>query len=130
MAHYLDTSALVKLVIEESESAALAAWLADAAREPVTSDLTRTELLRTIRRWAPMQAVAATQVLETTTVLTLATSIFEAAARLDPVEWRSLDALHIASALELGDELEGFVTYDDRQADAVRAYGIEVIAPT
>ncbi|MEV1131358.1 type II toxin-antitoxin system VapC family toxin [Agromyces sp. NPDC049794] len=129
MAHYLDTSALVKLVIEESESAALADWLASRDQEPVTSDLARTELLRAVRRWAPEQAVAATQVLEATTVLTLATSTFEAAARLDPVELRSLDALHIAAALELGDELNGFVTYDDRQADAVRAYGIQVVAP-
>ncbi|WP_448808722.1 type II toxin-antitoxin system VapC family toxin [Agromyces bauzanensis] len=129
MAHYLDTSALVKLVIEEPESEALADWFASPDREPVTSDLARTELLRTVRRWAPQQAVAATQVLEATTVLTLATSTFETAARLDLVELRSLDALHIAVALELGDELEGFVTYDDRQADAVRAYGIEVVAP-
>lgn len=129
MARYLDTSALVKLVIEEAESAALADWLAAAERGPVTSDLARTELLRTVRRWVPEQAVAAAQVVETMTVLTLATSTFEAAARLDPVELRSLDALHIAVALELGDELDGFVTYDDRQADAVRAYGIEVVAP-
>ncbi|WP_136706051.1 type II toxin-antitoxin system VapC family toxin [Agromyces sp. H66] len=129
MAHYLDTSALVKLVIEEAESVALADWLAAAERGPVTSDLARTELLRSVRRWAPEQAVAATQLLEAMTVLTLATSTFETAARLDPAELRSLDALHIAEALELGDELDGFVTYDDRQADAVRAYGIEVVAP-
>lgn len=129
MAHYLDTSALVKLVIEEAESTALADWLASAEREPVTSDLARTELLRTVRRWAPEQAVAATQVLEVLTVLTLATSTFDAAARMEPVELHSLDALHVAAALELGDELDGFVTYDYRQADAVRAYGIAVVAP-
>ncbi|RXZ72374.1 type II toxin-antitoxin system VapC family toxin [Agromyces albus] len=129
MAHYLDTSALVKLVIEEAESAALAAWLTSAEREPVTSDVARTELLRSVRRWAPEQAVAATQVLEVLTVLTLATSTFDAAARMEPVELRSFDALHVAAALELGDELDGFVTYDDRQADAVRAYGILVVAP-
>jgi predicted nucleic acid-binding protein len=129
VAHYLDTSALVKLVIDEAESAALVDWLSSVDREPVTSDLARTELVRAVRRWAPEQAVAATQVLEAVTVIALATSTFDAAARLDPVELRSLDALHLAAALELGDDLEAFVTYDDRQADAVRAYGVEVVEP-
>lgn len=129
MAHYLDTSALVKLVIEEAESASLVAWLTSADREPVTSDLARTELARAVRRWAPDQAVAATQVLEAVSVIALATSTFDAAGRLDPVEPRSLDALHLAAALELGDDLEAFVTYDDRQAAAARAYGIEVVDP-
>jgi predicted nucleic acid-binding protein len=129
VAHYLDTSALVKLVIDEAESAALVDWLSAADREPVTSDLARTELVRAVRRWAPEQAVAATQVLEAVTVIALATSTFDAAARLDPVELRSFDALHLAAALELGDDLEAFVTYDDRQADAVRAYGVEVVEP-
>lgn len=129
MAHYLDTSALVKLVIEEAESASLVAWLTSADREPVTSDLARTELARAVRRWAPDQAVAATQVLEAVSVIALATSTFDAAGRLDPVELRSLDALHLAAALELGDDLEAFVTYDDRQAAAARAYGIEVVDP-
>ena len=129
MAHYLDTSALVKLVVDEADSDALVKWLTETDREPMTSDLARTELLRAVRRWAPEQAVAATQVLETMTVLTLTTTTFEAAARLDPVELRSLDALHLAAALELGDELDGFVTYDDRQADATRAYGIAVVTP-
>lgn len=129
MAHYLDASALVKLVIDEAESAALVDWLSSADREPVTSDLARTELVRAVRRWAPEQAVAATQVLEAVTVIALATSTFDAAARLDSVELRSLDALHLAAALELGDDLEAFVTYDDRQAVAVRAYGVDVVEP-
>jgi predicted nucleic acid-binding protein len=54
---------------------------------------------------------------------------YERAARLGPDGLRSLDALHLACALELGDELEGIVTYDDRLAEAAKSNGIEVIAP-
>ena len=129
MAHYLDTSALVKLVVAEAESTALREWLTSVNRDPVTSDLARTELLRAVRRSAPDRAVATHEVLATMTVLTLSTETFEAAARLDPTTLRSLDALHLAVALELGDVLDGIVVYDERLADAANAYGIRTLAP-
>ncbi|KRE30384.1 type II toxin-antitoxin system VapC family toxin [Agromyces sp. Soil535] len=129
MAHYLDTSALVKLVVAEAESSALRQWLLAPGREPVTSDLARTELLRAVRRTAPDRAVVAHEVLEAMVVLTLSTETFEAAARLDPPVLRALDALHLAVALELGDDLDGIVVYDERLADAANAYGIRTIAP-
>lgn len=129
MAHYLDTSALVKLVVAESESRALIDWIAADDAAMVTSDLTRTELLRAVRRAAPDRAVAARVVLESLTLSTPSTATFEAAALLDPVILRSLDAVHLATALELGDDLDGLVTYDDRMAEAARAYGIRVLAP-
>jgi len=129
VAHYLDSSALVKLVVFEAESTALRAWLTSENRDPVTSDLARTELLRAVRRAAPDRAVAAHEVLATMTVLTLSTETFEAAARLDPMTLRSLDALHLAVALELGDDLDGIVVYDERLADAANAYGISTLAP-
>ena len=68
-------------------------------------------------------------VLESITVVTLVRSTFERAAELEPELLRSLDALHLAAALELGDDLEGIVTYDDRLAEAAHRYGIPVIAP-
>lgn len=129
MAYYLDSSALVKLVVTEAESAALRDWLTAAEREPVTSDLARTELLRAVRRTAPDQAVTAHEVLETMIVMTLATETFEAAGRLDPPTLRALDALHLAAALELGDDLDAVVVYDERLTDAANAYGIRTIAP-
>lgn len=129
MAHYLDTSALVKLVVAERESDALRSWLAEAAREPVACDLVRTELLRSVRRADPALMVLARQVLDALTLVEVATSTFEAAARLDPSILRTLDALHVAAALDLGDDLEGLVTYDDRLAEAARLNGIAVFAP-
>lgn len=128
MAVYLDTSALVKLVVAEPESDALRTWLVQQA-DPVTSDLARTELARAVRRVAPDLMPAARGVLDVLTILTLDAEIFEAAGRLDPAELRSLDAVHLASALSLGDDLTAVVTYDDRQAAAATAYGVSVIAP-
>ena len=67
--------------------------------------------------------------LESLTVMTLASSTFERAAELEPDLLLSLDALHLAASLELEDDLEGIVTYDDRLAEAAHRYGIQVIAP-
>lgn len=128
MAVYLDTSALVKLVVAEPESDALRTWLVQQV-DPVTSDLARTELARAVRRVAPDLMPAARGVLDVLTILTLDAEIFEAAGRLDPAELRSLDAVHLAGALSLGDDLTAVVTYDDRQAAAATAYGVSVIAP-
>lgn len=129
MAYYIDTSALAKLVIVEPETAALMAWFAGADREPVSSDLVRTELLRAVRRAIPDQVVRAREVLESVTLVEITTAMYEAAGLLDPTILRTLDAVHIAAALALGDDLDGMVTYDDRLAQAARANGIAVIAP-
>ena len=134
MAFYLDTSAVVKLVVEEAGSAALRSWLEDGgeggvAPEVVSSDLLRTELLRATRQGAPDQIARARSVLEAVPLLTLPSSVFDRAALLEPAGLRSLDAIHLASALDLGDDLEGIVTYDSRLGDGVRALGYRVVAP-
>lgn len=129
MAHYIDTSALTKLVVVEAETDALRAWFVAGEREPVSSDLARTELVRTVRRAAPDRLVLARDVLEALTLLEVTTEIFEQAGRLEPAILRTLDAVHLAVALDLGDDLEGVVTYDDRLAAAAIYHGIRVIAP-
>ena len=129
MAYYLDTSALVKLVVAESESAALRKWLRGADRNPVTCDLARTELLRAVRRSAPTRIVQARAVLDSVALTEVATAIFEGAGRLDPAGLRSIDAIHVAAALDLGDDLDGIVTYDDRLAEAAELNGIVVARP-
>ena len=129
MAFYLDTSALAKLVVAEPETDALRAWLAEQDRTLVSCDLTRTELTRAVRRVAPDRILNAHALLDGLTLLTLPTSVFAAAGRLEPDERRSLDAIHLAAALELGDDLEALVAYDDRLQDAARLNSIEVIAP-
>ncbi len=127
--HYIDTSALAKLVVVEAESEALHEWVTTTAGGMVTSDLARIELLRAVRRVAPVAAAAARDVLSRVTLLDVTSAVLETAALLDPPALRSLDAVHLASALQLSTELDGFVTYDDRLADAARLVGLDVIAP-
>ena len=129
MAHYLDTSALVKLVVQEPETGALRAWLAAEDRRPVSCDLARTELMRTVRRATPEFAPDARRVLDAITLTEVTTAVFEQAGRIDPDTLRSLDAIHLAAALDLGDDLHGLVTYDRVLAGAASACGIAVIAP-
>jgi predicted nucleic acid-binding protein len=129
VAFYVDTSALVKLVVPEPESEALQRWLSAPGAVLVASDLVRTELFRATRRLAEDRLVQARAVLEAVDLIRLTPTIFDEAARLDPPELRSLDAIHLASALDLGDSLEGVVTYDDRLAAAARANGVPVTAP-
>jgi uncharacterized protein len=129
VAVYVDTSALVKLVVAEPGSDALRAWLAAADRVLVASDVVRTELVRAVRRGVPDRAVQARTVLDSITLMTVTAATIEAAARLDPASLRTLDAVHLASAMALGDDLDGLLTYDERLADAARAHGVQPIAP-
>ena len=85
--------------------------------------------MRAVRRSAPDRVVQARAVLDALTLLEVTTAVFEEAGRLDPAVVRSLDAIHLAAALSLGDDLEGLVTYDERLADAARGNGVAVVAP-
>lgn len=129
MAWYLDTSALVKLVVAEPETEALATWLEVTAGDWVSADLARTELLRAVRRGAPDRLVQAREVLDSITLLEVMAQVFEEAARVDPVGLRTLDSLHLAAALQLGDDLDGIVTYDDRLAEAAGGNAVRTVAP-
>lgn len=130
MAHYLDTSALVKLVVAEEETAALRAWLGADERSPVSCDLSRAELMRAVRRAAPDRLVQARAVLDSIILTDLPTPLFEDAGRLDPTVLRTLDAIHLAAALDIGDDLQAIVTYDERLADAALSNGVVVLAPS
>jgi uncharacterized protein len=129
MAFYVDTSAAVKLVVAEPETPALTRWARRHEASLVSSDLLRTELLRVTRRGAPEAMPRARAVLEALTLLSVPTAIFERAAELLPDRLRSLDALHLAAALDLGDDLDGFVCYDERLNDGARRHGLNVISP-
>ncbi|MDR2723117.1 MAG: type II toxin-antitoxin system VapC family toxin [Cellulomonadaceae bacterium] len=126
--YYLDTSALVKLVVAEAETPALMAWVGRNDTH-ASSDLARTELFRAVRRVTPDRMVAARDVLDRLLLITLTSTIMEHAGILNPAVLRSLDAVHLAAAMILGDELDGLVTYDDRLAEAASAHGIRVVAP-
>ena len=125
----MDTSAAVKLVVAEQGTKALRRWLAGRDGKIASSDLLRTELLRATRRAASERMVQARAVLDSLILLTISSAVFERAAMLEPDFLRSLDSLHLAAALELGDELEGVVTYDRRLAEGAQMLGMRVVAP-
>lgn len=125
---YLDASAIVKTVIAEPESPPLMRWLADRD-ELVTSDLSRVEVIRAVRRADPEAVPRAREVLATLTLIRLDETLLDAAAALEPAPLRSLDAIHLAAVLAIGDALAGVVTFDARMAEAARALGVRVEAP-
>ena len=67
--------------------------------------------------------------LDSITLTKVVTPVFESAGLVDPTILRTLDEVHLASALELGDDLDGIVSYDERMAGAARSHGITVVAP-
>lgn len=128
MAWYLDTSAFLKLLVQEAETFALREWF--GAHEPLwSSQLLRTEALRAASRLGIDVTTVETTLAAISLVLP-AVSTFLVAGRLDPPELRSLDALHLAAALELGDDLEGVVTYDGRMIAGAKASQIWVVSPS
>lgn len=127
---YCDSSALVKLVVEEPESAELEAWLGSQT-EPVliSSVLARTEVVRAVARTDPDAVHLAVDLLAAVSVVELDVSLADTAAQLDPAELRCLDALHVAAALRLGPALGYMISYDERMLDAARRHGVAVAHP-
>ncbi len=127
---YFDTSALIKLVFDEAESAALAEWLTIRADVPkVSSELSSIELLRTCRRVDEDAVEGAHLLLGGIDILPIDRAIIERAASLVPTELRSLDAIHLASALSVKASLTALVAYDVRLCSAAAQAGIEVVSP-
>jgi predicted nucleic acid-binding protein len=125
---YLDTSAFIKLVRSEPESIALRREL--AGRELLSSALLVVEGRRAARHYGDLAGRRARVALSAITLLPLDRQILDAAADLDPVELRSLDALHLASALSLGDDLERLYCYDVRLTDAAKSFDVQVSQPS
>ena len=125
MSTYVDTSAALKLVVEEAESVALASW-ADEHPEVVATLLVETELRRAAHRLGVPQT-AVTDLLRRLALFEVTAGTFREAGRLPGATLRSLDALHLAAALRLG--CRTIVTYDERMASSARELGLDVIAP-
>jgi predicted nucleic acid-binding protein len=146
---YVDTSGLAKLLHAEAESAGLKDFLREYQRV-VSSALARTELLRVAHRLqsagrldatgrlgaanahgsANAHIAAAEQILDRISTVPVTANVLDRAGRLLPGSTlRSLDAIHLASALALP-SLDAFVTYDACQADAAAILGLPVTAPT
>ena len=131
---YADASALVKLVRDEPESDALRAFLEDA--DLVSSELVLTEVPRAIRRAVVRDPrlvldqlmVRAADLLDAVALVPIDRALLLAAGALAEPSLRALDAIHVVAAVDVT-PIDGFVSYDDRQAAAARLVGLRTIAP-
>lgn len=125
---YLDSSALAKLVIREPESHALRTFL-KRSELMISSAIAETELRRAARRVSDLTVKAAPRVLSVVALMEVSRDLLSAASLLEPVSLRTLDSIHLATAVELADELDSFVTYDLKLAEAARSAGLPVVQP-
>ena len=124
---YADSSALMKLVIRERESAVLKRWL--TGKRVVSSRIAEVEVSRGARRSGREPRPRVEELLGEIDLIELGDRVVSRAVRLDPPELRSLDAIHLATALSIADDLDGFVTYDRQLGRAASAAGLPVATP-
>ena len=125
---YLDSSALVKLVVREPETAPLRAFLEEHPFR-VTSRIAQVDVVRAVACARPSAVPAAQALLRRIGLIELEAGVLRAAGHVEPAELRTLDAVHVASAVSLADELDVAVAYDARLASAMTTAGIEVVSP-
>ena len=118
----------MKLPLREAEHDALLVELADWDGY-VSSTLLAVEAIRACARYGRVHAVEARSFLEGLALLPIDDAVVDEAASLEPAGLRSLDALHLATALSIRDELGAFVTYDQRLAEAAGERGLNVVGP-
>jgi hypothetical protein len=127
---YLDSAAVVKLIHAEAESAALRDWLDERAETGwISSVLTEIESFRALARYAPDAVTRLPDVLDQIDLIGLDPPIRILAQTARPATVRSLDAIHLGTALHAGRALTWFVTYDKRLLDAALAAGLPADAP-
>ena len=126
---YLDASAFVKTVMTEPESDALRTFLAAGPGRRVSSALLRTEAVRAVRHLGPVAVSTVREGLRDVDLVAIDDRILDAAGVLAPGALRTLDAIHVTTALAIGDDLAEIVTYDERMVEAARSLGLPTIAP-
>jgi predicted nucleic acid-binding protein len=126
---YMDSSALVKLIVPERESAALRHELRSWP-ERVSNVIAEIELERTARRFGGVTVRRAREVLVRLTLVELDEAVRRRAAELRPPQLRTLDAIHLATALSLEHDLGALCAYDRRLTDAAVSTGVTVLAPS
>lgn len=126
---YMDTSALVKLVVAEPESDALSEHLQASGSQMTTSLVSEVELVRAVNRIDESEFRSVSLLLKRQVLLPMSESIRTRAAYLLPMGIRSLDAIHIATAVEIQPSLSSVVSYDTRFLEAARTFGLRAISP-
>jgi uncharacterized protein len=125
---YLDSSAIVKLIVKERESAALRRYLR-GRQALVSSALARTEVKRAVLQLGVTAMQRAEEVLKRIELVRMNNAVLNAAGVMKPDELRSLDAIHLATAALFETTLSGLITYDARMATAAQAHGWAVASP-
>jgi predicted nucleic acid-binding protein len=125
---YLDSSAIVKLVVAEPETKALRELLRSWP-ERVASVIGRVEVERVARRIGGGAIRRARSIVSRIALIELDDEVVRIAGILDPPGLRTLDAIHLATAMSLGDDLGAICTYDARLIDAAVAAGSRVVTP-
>lgn len=127
---YLDTSALVKLVVAEGESQALKHFLGAHADDSwFSAALARTELIRAVAPNGTEAIAAARDLLNTLDTVMLTRQLLDDAGTMPPLGLRSLDAIHLTAARRAGDSLRVVITYDARTLSAAADLGISTASP-
>lgn len=124
---YLDTSAALKLILREAESEALIDAISAARPTLAASFLLETELRRVTHRVPELSQALVTSLLDRVDLYEASPAVFRQAGLLPGAHLRSLDALHLATAITIG--ADDVLTYDQRFAEAVRQVGLTVLAP-
>jgi uncharacterized protein len=128
---YLDSAAVVKLAHAEPESPALRGWLDERAETGwISSVLTEIESFRALARYAPGAVSRLPAVLDQIDMIDLISGIRILARTVEPATVRSMDAIHLGTALHSRRGLTSFVTYDKRLLDAAQAAGLPIDSPT
>ena len=128
--YYADTSAVIKLLVEESHSKAFASFYdANADAEWVSSALLRIELTRAVTRALPALLPDARDLLLAFSFVAIDDDIVEGAMSEPDRGLRSLDAIHLATARVLGEDLDALVSYDDRLLKAATDAGLAAVSP-
>ena len=127
---YLDSSALVKLAVTEPESAALADWLAENATiARVSSPIVRVEVPRAVWRADPGSLPQAYTIVRRLREIRLTEAVLTRAAGVRPNVLRTLDAIHVASAMSVRADLTALVSYDKRMLTAAQEAGLPTASP-
>lgn len=124
---YVDSSAIVKLVVRENESAALRRYL--HGRSLVSSALARVEVTRAVMPHGARTLRTAREVLSRIEIVRINAKVLSRAAAMEPADLRTLDAIHLATASLFGESLHRFVCYDGRLASAANAGIWTVVSP-
>jgi predicted nucleic acid-binding protein len=125
---YIDSSAILKMIIKEKESDAI---ISIARARFITSEISRVEVIRAVLRYQPSALKSAEQVLKNINYVRIDSQTLVQAERLpDRINLRALDAIHIAVAAKMGLKIKSILTYDKQMAKAAKALGFEVMAPT